>query len=147
MTLGSKILVFAAVLCLLLWALFIITGAQPLQESKALQVIYGVQEDFFADAAVYRKVRNDTFFILYLPHARPAYRWWTVDFRDLTISAGSAPRTVGSRKYLLRGDRSGTKIDDRAKMGDWYWHFTETGAAFSGDGFSCSVRKNKDKDN
>jgi hypothetical protein len=141
MTLGSKILAFAAVLCLLFWTLFIVTGAQPLQESKTLQIVYGEQEDFFADAAVYRKLRNDTFFILHLPRARPAYRWWTVDFKEQTILAGSAPRTIGSRKYLLRRDRGGTMIDDREKMGDWYWHFTETGAAFSGDGFSCSVRK------
>jgi hypothetical protein len=141
MTLGSKILAFAAVLCLLLWAFFIIIGAQPLRESRELQVIYGEQEDFFADAAVYRKVRDDTFFILHLPHARPAYRWWAVDFENLTVLAGSEPRTIGSRKYLLRGDWSGTNIDDREKMGEWYWHFTETGAAFSGDGFSCSVRR------
>lgn len=138
MALGSKILALAAALCLLLWVLFMVTGAQPLQESKALQVIYGEQEDFFGDAAVYRKLGNDTFFILHLPRARPAYRWWTLDFKDLTIAAGGAPRTIGSRYYLLRGDRAGAKLDDR----DWYWHFTAAGAAFAGNGFTGSVRRN-----
>lgn len=142
MTLGSKVLALAAALCLLLWALFMATGAQPLRESKTLQVIYGEQEDFFADAEVYQKLRNDAFFILHLPRARPAYRWWTLDFQDMTISARSAPRALGSRKYLLRRDWGGTKIDDLAKLGDWYWHFTAAGAAFSGNGFTCSVSKN-----
>jgi len=141
MTLGAKILVIAAVLCLLLWGIFLAAGAQPLFVTGSLQVIYGEHEDFFADAVVYQKARNSTYYALYLPRARSAYRWWTLDFEDMTIIAGSAPRSLGSRKYLLRGDRGGTKIDDKQKMGDWYWHFTETGAAFSGNGFTCSVRR------
>jgi hypothetical protein len=140
MTLGVKILVIGAVLCLLLWGIFLAAGAQPLLETRSLQVIYGEQEDFFADAVVYQKVRNDRYYILHLPRARPAYRWWTVDFGDMTITAGNAPRSLGSRKYLLRGDR-GTNIDEKQKMGEWYWHFTEAGAAFSGNGLTCSVRK------
>jgi len=59
----------------------------------------------------------------------------------MTIMLGSAPRSLGSRKFLLRGDGSGRSIDDRQKMGEWYWHFTETGAAFSGNGITCSIRK------
>jgi hypothetical protein len=141
MTLGAKILVIAAVLCLLAWGLFLVSGAQMLRESSSLQVIYGEHEDFFADAVAYQKFRNDTFHILYLPRARAAYRWWMVDFRDMTITAGKAPRSLGSRKFLLRGDRGGTKVDDRQKMGEWDWHFTEAGAAFSGNGFTCSVRR------
>jgi hypothetical protein len=141
MTLGAKILVIAAVLCLLLWGILLAAGAQPLVETGALQVIYGEHEDFFADAVVYQKVRNGRYYILHLPRARSAYRWWTLDFGDMTITAGNAPRSLGSRKYLLRGGHGGTMIDDKQKMGDWYWHFTETGAAFSGNGFTCSVRR------
>ena len=140
MPLGAKILTAAAILCLLLWGAFLALGAQPLIESGTLAVIYGEHEDFYADAVVYQKVRNETLFLIHLPRARAAYRWWSVDLNDMTISLIGAPRSVGSRKYLLRGDRR-TKIDDNLKMGDWYWHFTESGAAFAGNGFMCSVRK------
>jgi len=143
MTLGAKILVIAAVLCLFAWGLFLVSGAQLLRESVALQVIYGEQEEFFADAVVYQKLRNDTYYILHLPRARASYQWWTVDFRDMTITAGKAPRSLGSRKYLLREDRGGRSVDDRQKMGEWDWHFTEAGAAFSGNGFTCSVRRTR----
>ena len=141
MTLGAKILVIAAVLCLIVWGVFLTTGAQPLFKSGSLQVIYGEHEDFFTDAVVYQKARDSTYYILYLPRARSAYRWWTVDFNDMTIAVGGAPHSLGHRKYLLRGDQGGTKISDTAKMGDWYWHFDESGAAFSGNGFTCSVRR------
>jgi len=140
MAFGAKILTFAAIVCILLWVTFIVIGAQPLKESGTLTVIYGEHEDFYADAAVYQKVRNETLFLIHLPRARPSYRWWSVDLNDMTISLIGAPRSVGSRKYLLRGDRR-TKIDDNQKMGDWYWHFTESGASFAGNGFTCSVRK------
>jgi len=143
MPLGAKILTAAAILCILLWGAFLALGAQPLKESGTLTVIYGENEDFYADAAVYQKVRNETLFLIHLPRARPSYRWWSVDLKDMTISLIGAPRSVGSRKYLLRGDRGRTKIDDNQNMGDWYWHFTESGAAFSGNGFMCSVRKAK----
>lgn len=143
MTLGAKILAVAAVLCLILWGAIFYVGAQPLTRTEALQVIYGEQEDFFSDAAVYQKVRNSTYYILHLPRARAAYRWWAVDFKDMTITADAAPRSLGPRKYLLRGDHGGTRIDDRRKMGEWYWHFTDAGAAFAGNGFTCSVRRTK----
>jgi len=145
MTIGAKILAFAAILCIVVWVTFVAIGAQPLAESAVLKVIYGEGEEFYADAAIYHKLRNDTLYFLYLPHARLPYRWWSVDFKNMAIIAGEAPRSLGSRKYLLRGDRGGVKIDDKQKMGDWYWHFTESGAAFSGNGFTCSVRKTKNK--
>ncbi len=143
MTLGAKILTAAAILCLLLWGVFLALGAQPLKEISSLTVIYGEDEDFYADAAVYRKVRNETLFLLHLPRARPAYRWWSVDFENMTISLIGAPHSVGSWKYLLRGDQKGTAIGNKETKGDWFWHFTEHGAAFSGNGFTCSVRKAK----
>jgi hypothetical protein len=145
MTLGVKILVIAAVLLLIVWGVFLAAGAQPLFMTGSLQVIYGEHEDFFTDAEVYRKARNHTYYILHLPRARSAYRWWTIDFNDMTIAVGGAPHSLGPRKYLLRGGHGGTKIDDSAKMGDWFWHFDERGAAFSGNGFTCSVRKIKNK--
>src|SRR5512137_796307 len=129
MTLGAKILAIAAILCIVLWAAFLFIGAQPLTATDTLQVIYGEHEEFFADAAVYTKIRNGASYYLHLPHARPAYRWWNVDLKAMTITAGAAPRSLGARKYLLRGDRGGILVDDKDKMGDWYWHFTEAGAA------------------
>jgi hypothetical protein len=141
MTLGAKILVISAFLCLIVWGVFLAIGAQPLFRTGSLQVIYGEHEDFFADAEVYRKARNHTYYILHLPRARSVYRWWTVDFNDMMIARGGAPHSLGTWKYLLRGDQGGIKIDDAAKMGDWFWHFDDSGAAFFGNGFTCSVRR------
>ena len=45
-------------------------GAQPLASTDALQVIYGEHEDFFADAAVYRKAGGSGTYVLHLPRAR-----------------------------------------------------------------------------
>jgi hypothetical protein len=143
MALGAKILAAAAILCIVLWAAFLVVGAQPLTATDALQVIYGEHEEFFADAVVYTRARNGASYFLHLPRARPAYRWWNVDLKDMTITAGVIPRSLGSRKYLVRGDRGGIVIDNKEKMGEWYWHFTDAGAAFAGNGFTCSVRKTK----
>ena len=141
MTLGAKILTAAAIICLLLWGAFIALGAQPLKETNTFTVIYGEDEDFYADAAVYRKVRNETLVLINLPRARSAYRWWSVDLKNMTISMVGAPRSVGPRKYLLRGDPQGTEIGSKDDKGEWSWHFTEQGAAFSGNGFLCTVRR------
>ena len=141
MALGAKILTVAAILCLLLWGSFLAIGAQPLKKTGLLTIIYGEDEEFYADAAVYQKIRNDTLFLVHLPRARPAYRWWSVDFRNTAISMIGAPRSAGSRKYLLRGEPKGTVVGDKDGKADWSWHFTENGAAFSGNGFMCSVRK------
>lgn len=143
MTLGAKILTAAAIFCLLLWGAFLALGAQPLIRTGSLTVIYGEHEDFYADAAVYQKLRNDTISFVYLPRARPRYRWWSIDFLNSTIMVIPAPRSLGSRKYLLRGELKGTAVGNKDSQGDWYWHFTESGAAFSGNGFMCSVRKVK----
>jgi len=141
MTLGVKILTAAAILCLLLWGAFLALGAQPLKEVHSLTIIYGEHEDFYADAAVYQKIRNETPVLINLPRARPAYRWWSVDFKNMTISMIGVPRSVGSQKFLLRGGPNGTALGSYDTKGDWFWHFTEQGAAFSGNGFMCSVRK------
>jgi len=143
MTIGAKILTFSAILCIVAWVTFVAIGAQPLTESTVLKVVYGEGEDFYADATLYHKFRNETVYFLHLPHARPSYRWWAIDFLNTTIMTIPAPRSAGSRKYLLRGDHAGTVIGNKEKMGDWFWHFTEDGAAFSGNGFTCSVRKAK----
>ena len=141
MSYGVKILIFIAVLCILLWVTFVALGAQPLKETGSLSIIYGENEDFYGDAAAYKKVRNDTLFLIYLPRARSNYRWWAVDFKNMTISSISAPSSVGSRKYLLRGDHEGTVIGSKDNKEGWFWHFTENGAAFAGNGFTCTVRK------
>jgi len=141
MTLGAKILAAAAVLCLFVWGLFLGLGAQPLKKTGSLTVIYGEQEDFHADASVYQKVRNETVFLINTPRARPAYRWWSVDFNSMAIRSIDAPPSLGSQKYLLRRDQKGTELANKELMGDWFWHFTEHGAAFSGNGFMCSVKK------
>jgi hypothetical protein len=141
MTYGVKILTFAAVLCILLWVTFLAMGVQPLKETASLNVIYGVNEDFHADAAVYQKVRNETLFLLHLPRARPDQRWWAIDFKNRTISSIGIPSSMGSRKFLLRKGREGTEIGNKDAKEGWFWHITEQGAAFSGNGFMCSVRK------
>ena len=141
MTLGAKILAVAAVICLLLWGAFLALGAQPLKENGSLAVIYGEDEDFYADAEVYQKVRNDTLLFVHLPRARPAYRWWAIDFQNATFAPIPSLRSMRSRKYLLRGDQEGPAIGNANDQGTWSWRFTETGAAFSGNGFMCSAKK------
>ena len=140
MTLGAKILTAAAIICLLLWGSFMALGAQPLKQINTQTVIYGEDEDFYADAVVYRKVKNETLLLINLPRARSAYRWWSVDLKNMTINLIGAPHSIGSRKYLLRGDPHGTEIGNKDTKDEWSWHFTEQGAAFSGNGFMCSVR-------
>jgi len=143
MAVGVKILTFTAILCILVWVAFVAIGAQPLAESAILSVIYGEGEEFYGDATVYQKLRNDTLYFLHLPRARPPYQWWAIDFPNATIMPIPAPRSLGPRKYLLRGDQKGPSIGHTDNQNDWFWHFTESGAAFSGDGFMCSVRKAK----
>jgi hypothetical protein len=143
MTTITRLLLIASLLCFLAWGAVLLTGLRPLQETSELQIIYGEHEDFFSDAVVFRKHNNDTFFVLHLPRSRPAYRWWTVDFENLTIAAVSPPRTLRSRTFIVNGDMSGTKVDDKETMGEWHWHFTETGASFSGNGFTCNVRRSR----
>ncbi len=143
MPLGTRILLSAAILCFLLLGIALAAGFRPLVPAAGLQVIYAEHEDFLADGSVFRKLRNDRFYVLYLPRARPAYRWWAVDFGGMTIRAINAPRSCRTRKFLLKNEPAGTSIDDRQRMGDWTWHFTDGGASFAGNGFTCSVRKNK----
>jgi len=145
MTLVVKILTAAAIVCLLLWGAFLALGAQPLKENSSLTVIYGEDEDFYADAEVYQKVRNDTLLFVHLPRARQAYRWWAIDFLNATIAPIPSPRSLGSRKYLLRGGQEGPAIGNTNVQEKWSWRFTETGTAFSGNGFMCSVTKSKSK--
>ena len=142
MTLGAKILLGAALVCFLLLGLAVATGLQPLIASGTMQAVYGEHEDFYDDAVVYRrlKLRNDLF-ILHLPRARPAYRWWAVDFGSMTVRSVDPPRSAGSRRFLLKGEPGGILLDDRTRMGEWAWHFTGSGASFAGNGFTCSVRK------
>lgn len=141
MAMGTKILVAAAALCLLLWFALMGLGVQPLTMDRGTEVIYGEGEDFYSDALVYRKQGNDRFLFLHLPRARPAYRWVSIDFRNTTLTLASPPHTLGSLRYLMKNDDQGTKIGAPGPAAGWYWHFTEQGAAFSGEGFSCKVRR------
>ncbi len=140
MTPAAKVILAVSVLCFLIWGAAIAVGLQPLVASTDVQVIYGEGEDFFSDAVAYQKARNKDFIVLNFPHARPAYRWWTVDLGNQVIRLSGPPRSFRSRKYILRGDLGGATLDDKNKVGDWYWHFTATGAAFSGNGLSCRLR-------
>lgn len=143
MSFVAKILTFFAILCILAWVTFVAMGAQPLMESAVLKVIYGEGEDFYADASQYHKFRNDTVYFLQLPHARTSYKWWAIDFSNSTITAVPSPHSLGSQLFVLRRDQKGIAIGNKEAMGDWYWHFTEDGAAFSGNGFTCSVRRSQ----
>jgi len=140
MSLGAKILAAAAILCMVLWIVFITLGVQPLSATPPAGVVYGEGEDFFADAAVFRKPRNDTFLLVYLPHARPAHRWVSVDFGNTALAFTVPPRSIGSLKYRLKRDeQKDLPIGAKGTEKDWYWHFTEQGAALSGDGFSFRI--------
>ncbi|MDH4164375.1 MAG: hypothetical protein OEW15_17065 [Nitrospirota bacterium] len=141
MTPGAKILVAAAILCLILWFALTGLGVQPLAVDRLPEVIYGVGEDFYSDATVYRKLRNDRLLIIHLPRARPENRWVSVDFESMTIAFTGSPRSLGSLKYLLKNDEQGTRISEQESAGSWYWHFTDQGASFSGNDFSCRVRR------
>ena len=141
MTLGAKILISAAVLCLLFWFALIGLGVQPLFADKRTDVVYGEGEEFFSDAAAYRKFRNDHFLILHLPRARSTYRWVSMDFEDMTITLTKSARSLGSFKFRLKNDEKGTILQESGPGGEWFWHFTDQGAAFSGNGFSCRVRR------
>ena len=143
MTTGAKVILAAALLCFLIWGAAIAVGFQPLVAAVDVQVIYSEGEDFFSDAVVYQKARNRTFTVLNLPHARPAYRWWTVDFGSQVIRLSGPPRSLGSWRYVIKSDLDGATLDDKNKVGNWYWHFTGSGAAFSGNGFSCRLRNNQ----
>lgn len=142
MTLGAKILVATAILCLALWSALMALGVQPLTAVSRPDIVYGEGEDFFSDAEVFQKVRNDLFLLVHLPHARPAYSWMSVDFENTTITFTVPPRSLGSWKYRLKNDeRNDIRIGAQGSEKDWYWHFTEQGAAFSGNGFSFRMRK------
>jgi len=141
MTIVTKILLGAAALCFLAWGAVLALGLQPLTTATGVQVVYGEQEDFFSDAAIYRGQGNGHRYLIHAPHARPAYRWWSVDFSELVIMRIGPPQTVGSRKFVLKRDLQGTNVADRDVLGDWNWHFADGGAAFSGNGFTCSVRR------
>lgn len=141
MTLGAKILLGAAVLCFLLFGIALGLGIRPLAPSTDLQIVYAEHEDFYADAVVYRPLRSGRYFLLNLPRARPAYRWWVVDFSALSIRNAEPPRSFRSLRFLLKNEPRGISVDDRERMGEWNWHFTEAGASFAGNGFTCSVRR------
>lgn len=145
MTLGAKIFMGAAVLCIFLWAVVLVMGVQPLITSQNMQVIYGEGEDFYSDAAVLNRLRSESFYVLHLPKARTEYRWWIVDFKNQIISISGQPRYFRKIRYRLKTDSIGPRLGSEPAMAEWYWHFTPDGAAFSGNGFTCSIRKIENK--
>ncbi len=141
MTPVAKVLLAAAVLCFIIWGTAIHIGLQPLVAVAGLQAAYGEGEEFFSDAVAYRKMRNHDALLLHLPHARPAYRWWTIDFGNETIALSAPPRTLRRWHYVLRGDLDGINIADQTMFPNWYWHFIGGVASFTGGGFTCSVKR------
>jgi hypothetical protein len=137
-----KISISVSIFILLTAGVAVFYFVQPLAPTSVLEVIYGEGEDFFSDALVYNKTFDKNVFYLYLPSARAAHRWWVIDFNKPMIYASGPVRTLPfKRRYVLRDAAVGPKIEDRTAPGDWYWHFTQTGAAFSGNGFSCAVKR------
>ncbi len=141
MTSVAKVLLAAAVLCFVLWGAVFSVGLQPLAVVTGLQAVYGEGEEFFSDALAYEKVGNRAVLLLHLPHARPAYRWWTIDFRNEVVELSAPPRSLRKWRYVLRRDIDGINLADQTRFPDWYWHFAEGEAAFSGSGFTCSVKR------
>ncbi len=143
MTPFAKVLLGAAVVCFVLWGIALALGLQPLLVTKHDQIIYGEGETFYSDAVAYRKPRNDAFLIVNLPQARPAYRWWTVDLAKQAISLSGPPRSLGPARYVLKGDLDGSPIGGLPKFRSWSIRHGANGAAFSGDGFTCSIQRTK----
>jgi hypothetical protein len=139
MTLGAKILASLAFLCFLVWGLALLLGVQPLVPSGDVQIIYGEQESFHADGTAFSRIRNHSVFFVHLPHAAPDFRWWTVDFRNQTITEVRPPRSLGSWRFILKGDMAGRRIN-AAKNDEWLWRINERSASFTAKAFTCRVR-------
>ena len=141
MTIGAKILAVLASLCVLAWVFAIVLGVQPIVPATELEVLYGVHEDFHADGAVFRKLRNRTFYIVHLPQATPGRQWWTIDFQDLVITDALPLRSLGGARFVLEGDLDGTPIAGDERTGIWRWHFTGDSVSFAGRSLTCKVRR------
>ena len=140
MKLKTKIIITSLVVLVIVWSAGIIRFVQPLTRATNLRVIYYADSGEFKDNAdAYEKLFNGGFYYLYLPNARPAYRWWAVDFSSMAIYSADAPRRLFSVPYVFRDHAPGIRLDDKVKLGEWDWQLTPDSASFSGSGFSCSV--------
>jgi hypothetical protein len=142
MTLGAKILTALAVLCFLLWGAAFALDVRPLLPAPDVRIVYGVHEDFHSDGMAFRGLRNAAFFIVHLPQAAPGHRWWTIDFRDLSIAMSGPVRSLGTERrvhYALKGDLDGASIGADEHRGAWTWRFSGDSASFAGQGLSCRV--------
>ena len=139
MPIVARILIAAAVLCLVAWGMALSVGLLPFLETKHMQVLYGDEEEFFADGTAYHKAGNASFLLLHLPQARQEYRWWTVDLSGHTIARSAAPRSLGRYRFMIRGDLAGPLIDFRLPGGQWIARFSDRWVSFSGNGFTCRI--------
>lgn len=140
MTSRMKILVPTIAVVIVLGMIGLLQIVRPLMRDPRVQVIYAEGEDFKDNATAYRKIFDRGLVYLHLPEARPENRWWEIDFGKKTISSRDAVRSLVSVRYVFRDETPGLQIYNRGRTGEWSWRFSDTGAVFSGNGFSCSVR-------
>jgi hypothetical protein len=141
MPIGAKILAGLAGLCFLVWAVALALGVQPLFRDADIEVLYGQHEEFRDDGTAYRKFRNPGFVVVNLPEAPPERRWWTIDFRDMTIRKVSAPRSLSDSYYVMKGDLTGSAIGNDDGTDPWRWRIEGTTASFANKAFTCRVRR------
>lgn len=114
---------------------------KPLVPSSALYVTYAENEDFKDNARVYKPFLRRNIYYLHLPAARPEYRWWVINFSAATILTPNPPRFLFFIPYVSRAESRGVPLVQSAEAQEWFWQFTGQEASFTGNGFTCSVRR------
>ncbi len=141
MAVKTKVILIAIAVLFLAGFAVLLRYAKPLVPTSSVRVIYGEGEDFKADAVAYKRLFRRNVIFLHFPGARSAPKWWGIDFNNMMVYVMNPPRSLFSIHYVVQGKPLGVSIDTIGSAGDWSWQFTDTGASFSGNAFSCSVKK------
>jgi hypothetical protein len=141
MTLKSKIPLFLIFVLVIIGIAWIHRPMKLLVPTSTVKVIYAEGEDFKNNGAAYRRGFRGGIFYVHLPDVPPPFRWWVVDFNKMMIYSAPRPRSFLSLRYIFRKEPHGVQIDDRLKMAEWNWLFSEGGASFSGYSITCSVKR------
>jgi hypothetical protein len=141
MTLKSKIPLFLIAVLVLIGIAWVHRPMKLLVPTSAVKVIYAEGEDFKNNGAAYRRGFRGGIFYIHLPDVPPPFRWWVVDFNKVMIYSAPRPHSFLSLRYIFRKEPHGVQIDDRLKMAEWNWQFSEGGASFFGYSITCSVKR------
>ncbi|HLE39867.1 MAG TPA: hypothetical protein VI956_00010 [Nitrospirota bacterium] len=137
----TKTTIIASVVLVLAGLAVLVRYVKPLVPTSTVRVIYGEGEDFKADAAAYKRLFRRNIVFLHFPGARSAPQWWGIDFNNKSLYPLSHPRRLFSLYYVVTGKPLAMDIDSARPAGEWSRQFTESGASFSGNAFSCIVTK------